>query len=223
MPRLFGPLMSVLLTLVVVVPLAVRAQDSTPAPDGASTTAAPDRTDARIFVPFSSDGLNSTLSVAGNVTGTCALGSLLSSNRDDAWECTGTDDRIYDPCFENSFASADQPGELACVTSPFAQEVVLLTPDGPLNRQKESPVLAPGEAHLGAWELPWAVELANGEQCLLLSDVAAVIASESVYYDCAGGGAILGDLNREHPLWTVSYLADGAVGTELTSVAVAWN
>jgi len=33
----------------------------------------------------------------------------------------------------------------------------------------------------------------------------------------------IGDLNRGRPLWTVSYLADGAVGTTLTSVTVAWN
>jgi hypothetical protein len=64
--------------------------------------------------------------------------------------------------------------------------------------------------------------LANGDQCLLLSDVDVVMAGESVYYAC-GGGSILGDLNRGQPLWTVSYLADGDVGTTLTDVAVAWN
>ena len=37
------------------------------------------------------------------------------------------------------------------------------------------------------------------------------------------GGSILGDLNRGQPLWTVSYLADGDIGTTLTDVAVAWN
>ena len=223
MPRLLVPLISALVMLAVVVPLAVRAQDSTPAATETTTMTAPERTDARIFVPFTSDGLNSTLTASANETGDCALGSLLTSNRDDAWECASSEDRIYDPCFENPFAPMDQPGALACVTSPFDTEVVLLTPDAPLQRAKESPVLAPGESNLGAWDLPWALELANGEQCLLLSEVAGVIAGESVYYSCANGGAILGDLNRGRPLWTVSYLADGAVGTTLTSVTVAWN
>jgi hypothetical protein len=207
----------------VVVPLAVRAQDSTPAATEATTIAAPARTDARIFVPFTKDGLNSALKSSANETGDCSFGSLLSSNRDDAWECTSSQNQIYDPCFENPFAPTDQPGALACVTSPFDQDVVLVTPDGPLNREKASPALAPGEANLGAWELPWALELANGEQCVLQSEVAGVIAGESVYYSCANGGSILGDLNRGQPLWTVSYLADGDVGTTLTSVAVAWN
>jgi len=214
--------MSALIALLVAMPLAVRAQDSTPAATEA-TTAEPMRTDARIFVPFTSEGLNSAFTATANETGDCTAGSLLTSNRDDAWECTSAENRIYDPCFENPWAPEDDPGALACITSPFDTEVVLVTPDAPLTRQKASPDLAPGEANLGAWELPWALELANGEQCVLQSEVAGVIAGESVYYSCQNGGSILGDLNRLRPLWTVSYLADGAVGTTLTSVAVAWN
>jgi len=223
MPRLLVPLVTALVTLMVVLPLTVRAQDATPtATEVTMTVSESARTDARIFVPFTSDGLNSAFT-ATNETGDCAVGSLLSSNRDDAWECTSSENRIYDPCFENPWAPEDQPGALACITSPFDTEVVLLTPDGPLTRQKASPGLAPGEANLGAWDLPWALELDNGEQCVLQSEVGGVIAGESVYYSCANGGSILGDLNRRQPLWTVSYLADGAVGTTLTSVAVAWN
>jgi hypothetical protein len=223
MPRLLVPLMSALITLLVVAPLAVRAQDSTPTATEATVMVSESaRTDARIFVPFTSDGLNSAFT-SSEETGDCAQGSLLTSNRDDAWECTSSSNRIYDPCFENPWAPEDQPGALACITSPFDTEVVLVTPDGPLTRQKASPQLAPGEANLGAWELPWALELANGEHCVLQSEVGGVIAGESVYYSCANGGSILGDLNRRQPLWTVSYLANGAVGTTLTSVAVAWN
>jgi hypothetical protein len=221
MPRLLVPFMSALIALLMVVPLAARAQDATPAATEA-TMVEPARTDARIFVPFTKDGLNSAFT-ATNETGDCSAGSLLTSNRDDAWECTSATNRIYDPCFENPWAPEDQPGALACIASPFDTEVVLLTPGGPLERTKESPNLAPGEVNFGAWELPWALELANGEQCVLQSEVGGVIAGESVYYACQNGGSILGDLNRDRPVWTVSYLADGAVGTTLTSVAVAWN
>jgi hypothetical protein len=221
MPRLLVPLVTGLVTLMVVLPLAARAQDSTPTATEA-TRVEPARTDARIFVPFTSDGLNPAFT-GTDATGDCAAGSLLSSGRNDAWECTSSDNRILDPCFENPWAPEDQPGALACIASPFDTDVVLLTPDGPLERAKASPQLAPGEANLGPWDLPWALELANGEQCVLLSEVAGVVAGESVYYGCQNGGSILGDLNRSRPVWTVSYLADGAVGSTLTSVAVAWN
>jgi hypothetical protein len=222
MRRLLVPLAALLL-VIVALPRAVVAQDATPAAESATSVTTPARTDARIFLPFTADGLNSALTVASQETGVCAAGSLATASRDDAWECTSTADRIYDPCFENPFATDAQQAQLACIASPFDGEVVLLTLDEPLQRQKASPVLAPGEANLGAWELPWALELANGEQCLVLPDVELVLAGESVYYDCAGGGSILGDLNRGRPLWTVSYWANGAVGTTLTDVAVAWN
>jgi hypothetical protein len=220
MRRLLVPVLA-LLAIVLVVPLAVIAQDSTPQAQTAAP-AAPARTNARIFLPYTANGLNDTLTVAGNETGVCGFGSIATASRDDAWECTTTSNRIYDPCFENPFAPADQPGELACITSPFDKNVVVLALDEPLARQKDAPAVAPGEVNFGAWELPWALELANGDQCLLLSDVDVVMAGESVYYEC-GGGSILGDLNRGQPLWTVSYLADGDVGTTLTDVAVAWN
>jgi hypothetical protein len=220
MRRLLVPVLA-LLAIVLVVPLAVIAQDSTPQAQTAAP-AAPARTNARIFLPYTANGLNDTLTVAGNETGVCGFSSIATASRDDAWECTTTSNRIYDPCFENPFAPADQPGELACITSPFDKNVVVLALDEPLARQKDAPAVAPGEVNFGAWELPWALELANGDQCLLLSDVDVVMAGESVYYEC-GGGSILGDLNRGQPLWTVSYLADGDVGTTLTDVAVAWN
>jgi hypothetical protein len=221
MRRLLVPVF-VLLAFVLVVPLAVIAQDSTPQAQTAAPAAPPARTNARIFLPFTADGLNATLTVAGNEKGVCGFGSIATASRDDAWECTSTSNRIYDPCFENPFTAADQPGELACFASPFDKNVVMLALDEPLSRQKASPVVAPGEANFGAWELPWALELANGDRCLLLSDVDVVMAGESVYYEC-GDGSILGDLNRGQPQWTVSYLADGDVGTTLTDVAVAWN
>jgi hypothetical protein len=105
------------------------------------------------------------------------------------------------------------------VESPFSNNVVLLTLDEPLMRDKTSPADAIQEP----WNLPWALELANGEQCVLLSDIDLVLAGLSVYYGCSQGGTVLGDLNRGGNVWTVSYAAPDAIGSSLVDVVTAWS
>jgi hypothetical protein len=105
------------------------------------------------------------------------------------------------------------------MTSPFANEVTLLTLNEPLDRDKEAAPAGDAES----WNLPWGLELAGGERCLLLDEIELVLAGEAVHYDCADGGTILGVVDRGQPLWTVIYLADGETETTLTDVAIAWS
>jgi hypothetical protein len=203
-------LLSVLVALTLFAPLAVLAQD-----EASDAT----RTDVRYLVPFGPDGVNAALTVTENESGACTTDSLATPNRPDAWDCIGESNQIYDPCFENPFAAPDGPAELACFTDPFSNEVVLLTTDGPLAREKEAP--AQGLHH--PWDLPWAVELANGDRCALLHSIDIVLAGEAVYYGCENGGMILGLLDRGTPIWTANYLAEGAVASGLVDVAVAWS
>lgn len=212
-----------LVGLIALGPLVVIAQDSTPEAQPQTAAAEVTRTIPAYVFPYYSDGLNPALTVTENVSGICGFASLATPGRPDAWDCLGSDNQVYDPCFENPFAppveSGDAPGEVACMTSPFADEVVLLALDTPLDRDKEA---APGP-DAGPWNLPWGLELASGERCVLLSDIDVVLAGEAVHYDCADGGTILGDVVRGQPVWTVIYLADGATRTTLADVAVAWS
>jgi hypothetical protein len=211
-----------IVSLLVLVPTAVIAQDSTPEAQPEATAEDVTRTIPAYVFPYDSDGLNAGLTVTANVSGVCGSESLMTTGRPDAWDCLSEDNTVYDPCFENPFAatsSADAPGEVACMTSPFADEVVLLTLDSPLDRDKEA---APG-AEAEWWNLPWGLELAGGERCLLLANIEVVLAGEAVHYDCADGGTILGVVDRSQPLWTVIYLADGETVTTLADVAIAWS
>ena len=211
-----------IVTLLVLVPMAGIAQDSTPEAEPEATAGDVTRTIPAYVFPYDSDGLNAGLTVTANVSGVCGSESLIASGRPDAWDCLGDDNQVYDPCFENPFApmsSADTPGEVACMTSPFTNEAVLLTLDAPLNRDKE---VAPGN-EAESWSLPWGLELASGERCLLLANIEVVLAGEAVHYECADGGTILGVVDRSQPLWTVIYLADGEMVTTLADVAVAWS
>jgi len=211
-----------IVSLLVVVPMAVIAQDSTPETQPEVTAGDVTRTIPAYVFPYDSDGLNSVLTVTANVSGVCGSESLMTPGRPDAWDCLGEDNHVYDPCFENPFAptsSAAAPGEVACMTSPFVDEVVLLTLNAPLDRDKEA---APG-SDAESWNLPWGLELAGGERCLLLANIEVVLAGEAVHYDCADGGTILGAVDRSQPLWTVIYLADGETVTTLADVAIAWS
>jgi hypothetical protein len=212
-----------LVGLAVLIPIAGVAQDSTPEAQSEAAAGDVTRTIPAYVFPYDSDGLNAGLTVSANVSGVCGFESLMTPGRPDAWDCLGDDNQVYDPCFENPFAplaeAGEALGEVACVTSPFVDEVVLLTLTAPLDREKE---MTPGN-DAESWNLPWGLELAGGERCLLLADIDVVLAGEAVHYDCANGGTILGDVDRSQPLWTVIYLADGATVTTLADVAVAWS
>ena len=212
-----------LVGLAVLIPIAGVAQDSTPEAQPEATAGDVARTIPAYVFPYYSDGLNAGLTVTANVSGMCGFESLKTPGRPDAWDCLGEDNQVYDPCFENPFAppaeSGEAPGEVACMISPFEDEVVLFALTAPLDRDKET---TPG-SDAESWNLPWGLELAGGERCLLLADIDVVLAGEAVHYDCADGGTILGDVDRRQPVWTVMYLADGATQTTLADVAVAWS
>lgn len=210
------------------------AQEATPE---AGATAGFDVVSATTAVhtvlPFGPDGLNPDLNVTSTINGACQTESLASPGRPDGWNCVGDDNQIYDPCFENAYAGEDAPVELACFASPFTNDVVLLTVDQPLTRTKESsPEGHDGDAYgeaqesddIGAnyWGLPWALELANGDRCVLKTRIDVVLAGEPVHYECADGGTILGHVNRDDPTWTVVYLENGAVATTMVDVTAAW-
>ena len=199
-------------------PMTVLGQEATPEPDGT----APAQTDIRYVIPFGPDGLNAGLSVRETLTGTCIGDSIAVSDRADAFRCLGEGDQVYDPCFENSFAPIDEPSEVACVTDPFGTEVVVLTVADPLPREKDAP---PGQEQdpFGPWDLPWAMELANGDRCTLLEGTLYQLAGQVVYYSCEQNGAVLGVVDHDQPVWMVNYLADGEVVSSLVEVAAAWS
>ena len=210
----FGPAASVL------------AQDATPTAATAAGTG--DRTDVRYLLPFTPDGLNPGLTAVTEEAGVCGFASSAALDRPDAWDCQGAEGQIYDPCFENPFLAPDAPGQVACFDSPFSTDVVVLTLTEPLVREKEAPDAGMGLAQaagvsIDPWDLPWALELANGEQCTLLHGTLSVQAGQTVHYGCANGGMILGEVQHQEALWTVSYLAEGDVASTLVPVTVAWS
>jgi hypothetical protein len=198
------------------------AQDATPA------TESPARTDIRYVLPFGPDGLNPGLTATVTEEGVCGFPSSAALDRPDAWDCIGAEDQIYDPCFENPFIAPDEPGQVACLASPFSTDVVVLTLTDPLVREKDAPDTVPSMAQAAGvsiepWDLPWALELANGDQCTLLGGTLTVMAGQTAHYGCRDGGSILGEVQHRDAVWTVNYLAAGDAASTLVEVATAWS
>ncbi|MBW3633772.1 MAG: hypothetical protein KY456_12180 [Chloroflexi bacterium] len=220
-----------LLTLTLAGPGIVVAQEATPEAGAAATEVT--RTDIRYLLPFTPDGLNPEFTVTATVEGSCGFPSIAVLDRADAWDCISADNEIFDPCFEQPMQLPDELGQLACVSSPFTTEVTLLNLTQPLVREKEEaddPGADPSpgmnqdaDAAITAWDLPWALELANGDQCSLLHGTLTVMAGQVVHYGCVEGGMVLGETDRGQSVWTVNYLAEGEIASTLVDVAVAWS
>jgi hypothetical protein len=226
------------------------AQQATPT---AGTSASVAYTNIRFFLPYTPDGPASGLTVTSEASGVCLEQSLADIGRADAWVCVDSmSNEQFDPCFENPFESMDDPSELICPASPFSTDVVHFTLTEPLRRQKEMtdeagqpPMLSDQDprkgkkAHRGAGrpvppvdtaemvidplDIPWALELANGDRCTLLTGATAVLAGERLNYGCESGGSVLGELDRSGPVWMVFYLAKDAYASDLVPVAVVWT
>ena len=212
------------------VPPSIAAQEATPA----AGTVAPalDRTNTRYISPFTPDGLNPSLVASvKEEQGICGDPSSAAIGRPDAWDCLGESDQVYDPCFENPFVAEGEPAQVACFDSPFSTDIVVLTLTEPLVRVKsqaadDAAAAAPrGEENveLAPWDLPWALELANGERCTLLRGTLTLVAGQVVNYGCSNGGSVVGMTDRSQPLWVVSYLANGDYATTLVDVTTAWS
>ena len=216
--------------LVVLIPSLIgpvaSAQDATPTTTGEAGGG--DRTDVRYVLPFGPDGLNRGLTATTEDEGICSYPSSAALDRPDAWDCSGAEGQIHDPCFENPFIAPDELGQVACFDSPFTTDVVVLTLTEPLMREKEAPDAGMGMAQLAdvsidPWDLPWAVELANGDRCTLLGGTLTVVAGQTAHYGCEDGGVVFGEVNHVRPLWTVNYLAEGDAASTLVDVVAAWS
>jgi hypothetical protein len=219
--------LSALIALITIGAPIVSAQNATPTPGmGVSTVT---QTNVHYIVPFTPDGLNAALTAATTEEGVCGFGSSAALDRPDAWDCISASNQIYDPCFENPYVPPDEPAQVACFDSPFTSDVTLLTLTEPLVREKEassagSPGASANDANaLQPWDLPWAVDLANGDRCTLLHGTLIVIAGQTVNYGCSEGGQILGEVNHGSSVWTVDYLANGAYISALVDVVAAWS
>lgn len=167
-----------------------------------------------VFTPFNPGGdLFVGLAVTGEVRGRCAVSSAASPERPDAWRCSARNE-ILDPCFQNLLGDEKV---LACAEEPFSANVMLLT----LTAAPPDPSVTDEPDFTGS--LPWALELANGQRCTLLTGATAPVAGMRINYGCRDGAQVVGDVDRTLPLWRVFYrTATRSLSLEQSGVTKAW-
>ncbi|GMA14167.1 hypothetical protein E5F05_02955 (plasmid) [Deinococcus metallilatus] len=184
------------------------------APPALAQTGTPQATTLRLYTPFQpGGGLLIGVAVTGRASGSCFAASVATSARPDAYRCSAGN-AILDPCF----ASLGDRAPLACSRDPWSANAVLLTVNKAL----------PSNAKLAAdpdyaRSMPWALELANGQRCTLLTGATAPVAGLRINYGCPDGGVVAGGIDRTLPLWRVFYQT-GNRSLSLTQVGVnvAW-
>lgn len=168
------------------------------------------RTAVRVFLPFGPEGIGSGLTVTSRLSGECFSRSLASPGRPDAWRCT-SGNQILDPCLEGFGQAA-----LVCAQAPWSSEVALLTPSKPLPQSG-------GPRELDLTALPWALALANGARCVLLTGATSGLVGLRINYGCVGGKAyVFGEVDRSLPEWQVFFTDGQGSVAERVAVAVAW-
>jgi hypothetical protein len=181
------------------------------------------QTEVRTFVPFDSQGrLDTALRVEGSMSGSCWVGSLVTS-RPDAWRCM-SDSRILDPCFEDT---TSRTADLACVSDPQGGGVTVLTLTETSPEEYRNKGAVPGEDDV------WAFSLATGEICTRSTGAGPPpIGDLYARYYCGGepGTTVYGEIDKTSERWKVlvwrgspATLPSSPEQLEQVGVRVAWR
>jgi len=183
-----------------------------PTARAAEQPAAPNRTQIKLLTPFGPAGLIIGMAVTEKVKGSCFTSSSASGSRPDAWRCS-SGNGILDPCYQRILGDEKQ---LACpVGGPWPANVLLLTLTQPLPTEPRKEISR-------ADTLPWALELANGQRCTLMTGAMPPVAGMRINYGCPGGFQVVGDIDRSGPVWRVLFQGEKSKALEQVDVAVAW-
>jgi hypothetical protein len=186
-------------------------RQTSPTTESQATNAALPTT-SHLFTPYNLGEIATGVKVSKSDNGYCWEGSI-ADTRSDAWRCF-LGNLILDPCFSNETGTSDF---VICAEDPWS-DVIKLTltknlPQSLANEETSDPTTS----------APWAIELADGKQCVLLTGATGVIAGLRINYGCTGGGALVGEPHRQVATWTIFYGSSfGANTLGEKPIAQAW-
>ena len=192
--------MRLVLTAAILVALAV----------GGAAGAREARTSLHLYAPFGGSGLVEDVRVARTAHGFCRTVSP-ADIRANAYRCV-VGDVLQDPCFANEIALENF---VVCPLPHPGSPVLKL-----VLRQK-LPQIPPGRDPMRY--RPWAVKLANGTWCTVVTRATRRVAELRVAYRCTGGGVLLGTLRRTTATWSSAYArSNRAKQVNTVRIAEAW-
>jgi hypothetical protein len=164
-------------------------------------------TQIHLYQPVTEQGLAPGVRIQEAQDGYCWLGSVVDQYRSDAWRCAHRD-TILDPCFSEPFGFK----AVLCAHDPWSALLVRLT-GVRLPRDKQNQGEPPGP-------LPWAVELGDGERCVMQSGATSVTADRRWNYLCDTGAWLLGEMEISSQGWR-AYYSRPTVTADVKQVEVA--
>lgn len=167
-------------------------------------------TEIRLITPFTVEGLNPKVTITKRIQGDCWTTSTTNSSRPNTWRCQA-DQKIYDPCFVNPIKPESS---VICLSDPWSNKAVEITLNSPLPSTKNKSF-----DHKSAQ--PWALELANGNHCTLITGPSLFLAGLKTNYKCKSA-VVVGDIDRAGTFWTVYYLAHNSLSMNQAHVKAAW-
>jgi hypothetical protein len=178
---------------------------------GPGTTATRTRVD--IFDPWTAAGtLSPGISVVRQVPGTgCTMSSAFDQGNQYAWRCSQASGGFYDPCFAPPGRSGVT--RLACMDTPWSGATIISLAR-PLARSSRGPVAPSAAGH------PWAMVLANGQQCGLIEGTAPLVDGSILNFGCPAGGAAFPRTGTAP--WSVNFAATGSGSLTAVAVPTAW-
>lgn len=182
----------------------------TAAPSYAKHKTIPHFTEVRVLTPFNSQGVNELIKIKDHVEGTCWATSTLTSAQPNTWRCQAGN-KTYDPCFINPIR---HDNTVVCLSNPWDHSGVEITLSNPLPLNRGKPFSDKSAQ-------PWALELANGNHCTLISGPSLSFAGLKATYRCQDA-LVVGKINRSNQLWTVLYSPNSALYMNQTAVLAAW-
>lgn len=170
-----------------------------------------DRTEIKLFEPWNPNGLSIGIAVVQKFSGKCFATSAASASRPDAWRCSAGN-LIQDPCYMQLMGDQKQ---LACAQDPWSANINLLTLDAPLPTDSRKDMKRDDS-------IPWALELADGSHCTLMTGGTFAVAGMRANYGCVGGRTLFGDIDKGSPVWRIFSMTDKSIALTQSAITVAW-
>jgi hypothetical protein len=170
-------------------------------------------TEVADFSPWSTAGtVSSGLRLDSPVSaGSCSQSSAFDVGNPDAWRCTEPNGGFLDPCFAPPGRSGVT--QVACGESPWSAYTVLSLSTPLADSSWGTP--ADNQSY------PWAMVLANGQQCGLIEGTGTEIDGQSFNFACTVGVATY-PTTVVQP-WTASYAASSSGPATTVRVTTAWS
>ncbi|MCB1828082.1 MAG: hypothetical protein KDH94_06610 [Coxiellaceae bacterium] len=167
-------------------------------------------TEVRLLTPYTAEGLNHNIKITKTLHGECWTTSQSDQSRPNTWRCQA-EQKIYDPCFVNPVRHNNQ---VICITDPWNNNAVELTLDNALPSNQ-----AARFNHQSAQ--PWALELANGNHCTLITGPSLHVAGMATAYQCKSA-VLVGKIDKNHEQWTIFYLENNSLFMKQMPILAAW-